>query len=147
MRNRALNWGTGIPLAALAVWHVWLIATRSADPRQYFDRGAPAISSWTYPTHIVVATSLLVVVEAAIVWGVLFSPGTPPRWRRAILGVLLTSPPALLGFLMFHVHSPSYVMVHLVWLFELAVIAITTLGLSCVEALLRRFRRKSVSSG
>jgi hypothetical protein len=147
VRNRALIWGTGIPLAALALLHVWLTATRSADPRQYFDRGDPAITSWTYPTGTVVAVSLLLIAEAAIVWGVLFSPGAPARWRRALLGVLLTSPPAFLGLLMIHVHSPSYVMIHATWLFELAVIAIMTLALTVVGALASRLRRSSVGSG
>jgi hypothetical protein len=147
MRNRALVWGTGIPFAALAVCHVLLLAIRSADPRQYFDRGDPAIASWTYPTPTVVLFSLLLVLEAAIVWAILFSPGGPARGRRAMLGVLLTGPAALVGFLTFHIHSPSYVMVHVAWLFELAVIAIMTLALSAVGVLVSRLRMKSVGSG
>lgn len=128
----------------LAVWHVWSLAIRSADPRQYFDRGDPAISSWEYPTVTVVAMSLLLLVEGAVVWLVLFSPGAQARWRRALLGVVLTSPPTFLAFLMISSHRPPYVAVHTTWLFELTVIALITLAISVVGAIVSRSRRKTL---
>ena len=112
-----------------------MLATRSADPRKYFDGGDAAISSWKYPIYTVLGMSLLILVEAAIVWLILFSPGAPARWRRAVLGVVLTIPPTLLAFVMSHVHEPAYEMSHTAWLFELSVIAIMTLVLSAVGAL------------
>jgi hypothetical protein len=146
VRNRALGWGTGVLLAMLAVWNVWRIVLRSADPRQYFDSGDPAIASWTYPTLAVVTSSLLIAGEAAILWAILFSPGPPPRWRRAMLGVVVTTAGALFGILISGIHSPAYVATHITWICELAVVAIATLAVSGVGALISRLSTRSRGS-
>jgi hypothetical protein len=110
---------------------------RSAGRRQSFEPGNP-------PTHIVFGVAFLIIMEAAITWLVLFSPGAPPRWRRALLGVVLTSPAAFLAFVMIPFDSPAYEMTHAVWLVELSLIAAITLAISAVGALISRLRTKAM---
>jgi hypothetical protein len=141
-RRRRVARGTGIALALLVALNVWSIAVGSAGSWSCVEFGRGC----AYPTFAVVATSVAIVGEAAVLWAVLFSSGTLPSRQRAVLSLLLTLPAALLAFFCFATDQPSYETGHVRWLFEMTILAIGASLASALRALFARHRPKTTAT-
>jgi hypothetical protein len=110
-RERRIRWGFGSILAPTAIYFMWLIATRSAEPRAYFQHRRGLVGHWSYPTSSVAISCGLVAAEALV----LTRSKTILVWARGLVGVALAAPVAIVGTLT-SMHSPPYCVFHVLWL-------------------------------
>jgi len=114
----------------------------SLDPNHYHFYEAADRAAWVYRPGLVALVCLMILVEAALVWGVFVSP-QPIFWLRCVIGLGLLGPWALLSTSVF-LHAPGYVLFHHLWVWSLVmVLALAALVSAGRHAWWRLHRRKS----
>jgi hypothetical protein len=135
--ERIVRWAAGVSLGALAAYYVWLIVTRSAEPRAYFEHRRGVVGTWEYPTASVAVSCVLVVAEAMFLWTLLTRP-TTALWMRSLLAVGIALPASVMGALVL-MHSPPYFGFHVLWIVSVTVFLLVVLLLSASARLVSKF--------
>ena len=82
--DRIVRFAAGVGLAALAACFIWLIASRSAEPRAYFEHRRGVVGQWEYPIASVLVSCALLLAEAAILRMVLARPKVA-LWKKSLV--------------------------------------------------------------
>lgn len=100
-----LAWGTGL---CGVLWH-----GRLSNPAEMYNSSIGTAS--TYPWNGVLIISVILSIEAFVLWAIMRPKTYTNSWPRAFCGMILFVP-LFFGFGILSMHMPPYYLCHLTWL-------------------------------
>ena len=125
----------GLFVGAAALCFVVLIITGTTESRAYFREHTPQIPQGSYPVGPVAVSSVMVVVEAFGLWGLLTAGRSSLPIRALIAFGASFAGAFILGMNL--MHAPPHVSYHFLWLLCVAALTLGTCLISAGDALVR----------